>query len=96
MLNWIVLNRTDYSYKKDLTLNNLQMFYAIKPKQATNQSSIPGSSPSDCLPLYPGYLSGMSYPSAEMQSVDSVAPSLFKIILEWKYLLTFHACVKSD
>ena len=38
-------------------------------------SSITGSSPSDCLVLYPGRsLGGGSYPSAENQSVYSTAP----------------------
>ena len=32
MLNWIVWNRTDYSYKKGVGIK-----YAIKPKQPTNQ-----------------------------------------------------------
>ena len=37
-------------------------------------SSITGTSPSDCLVSYPGYLLGRgSYPSAEMQSVYSTA-----------------------
>ena len=39
-------------------------------------SRITGASPSDCLMLYPGYLSGGgSYPSAEMQSMYSTAPA---------------------
>ena len=33
MLNWIVLNRTDYLHKMDLVWNNLQNWYAIKPYQ---------------------------------------------------------------
>ena len=36
-------------------------------------SSITGTSPSDCLVSYPEHL-GESYPSAEMQSVYSTAP----------------------
>ena len=36
MLNWIVWNWTDYLYKMDLALNNLQGWYAIKPKRPTN------------------------------------------------------------
>ena len=38
-------------------------------------SSITGTSPSDCLVLYPGHSLGESYPSAEMQSVYSTAPA---------------------
>ena len=39
-------------------------------------SSITGTSPSDCLVLYPGHLLGVgSYPSAEMQWVYSAAPA---------------------
>ena len=33
-------------------------------------SSIIGTSPSDCLATYPGYLLGESYPSAEVQWAD--------------------------
>ena len=38
MLNWIVWNRTDYLYKIDLTLNNLQglIYHKI---QTTNQAT---------------------------------------------------------
>ena len=38
-------------------------------------SSIPGTSPSDCLISYPGHFLGWSYSSAEEQSVYSTAPS---------------------
>ena len=39
-------------------------------------SSITGTSPSDCLELYPGHLlEGVSYHSSEMQSVYSTAPA---------------------
>ena len=31
MLNWIVLNRTDYLHKKDLALNTLQRLIFHKP-----------------------------------------------------------------
>ena len=37
--------------------------------------SITGTSPSDCLVSYLGYLFGGSYPSAEVQSVYSTAPA---------------------
>ena len=33
MLNWIVLNRTDYLYKMDLALNNLQRLICHKTQQ---------------------------------------------------------------
>ena len=36
MLNWIVWNRTDYLYKMDLALNNLQRLMCHKT-QTTNQ-----------------------------------------------------------
>ena len=36
MLNWIVLNRTDYFHKVDLTFNNLQKLIYHK-NQPTNQ-----------------------------------------------------------
>ena len=39
MLKWIVWNRTVYLYKIDLALNNLQGWYAIKPKQTNEQTS---------------------------------------------------------
>ena len=35
--------------------------------------SITGTSPSDCLVSYPGHSLGVSYPSAEVQSVYSTA-----------------------
>ena len=38
-------------------------------------SSITRASPSDCLVTYPGHMLEESYPSAEMQSVYSVAPA---------------------
>ena len=38
-------------------------------------SSITGVSPLDCLVSYPGHSLGESYPSAEMQSVYSIAPA---------------------
>ena len=38
-------------------------------------SSTAGTSPSDCLVSYPGHLLGVSYPSAEVQSVYSTAPA---------------------
>ena len=39
-------------------------------------SSIPGTSPSDCLVTYPGHSLGMGdYPFAEMQLVYSTAPA---------------------
>ena len=38
-------------------------------------SSIPGTSPSDCLVSYPGHSLGKSYSSAEMQSMYSAAPA---------------------
>ena len=38
-------------------------------------SRITGASPSDCLESYPGYLLRESYLSAEMQSVNSLAPA---------------------
>ena len=39
MLNWIVLNRTDYLHKMDLALNNLQRLICHKTQQnnKTNQ-----------------------------------------------------------
>ena len=37
--------------------------------------NITGTSPSDCLVSYPGYSLGESYPSAQVQSVYSIAPS---------------------
>ena len=42
MLNWIVWNRTDYLYKKNLALNNLQMLICHKnpTNQPTNQVEI--------------------------------------------------------
>ena len=44
-------------------------------------SSTAGTSPSDCLVLYPGHsLGGGSYPSAEVQSVYSTAPA------DWAFL----------
>ena len=36
MLNWIIWNRTDYVYKMDLALNNLQSLICYKT-QPTNQ-----------------------------------------------------------
>ena len=33
MLNWIVLNRTDYLHKMDLALNNLQRLICHKTQQ---------------------------------------------------------------
>ena len=39
----------------------------------TQSPSITGTSPSDCLVLYPGHSLGKSYPSAEMQSVYPTA-----------------------
>ena len=39
MLNWIVWNRTDYLYKMDLALNNLQRLICHKI-QTTNQTNI--------------------------------------------------------
>ena len=45
-------------------------------------SSITRTSPSDCLVTYPGHsLGGGSYPSAEVQSVYSTAPSDWAMIL---------------
>ena len=42
----------------------------------SQSSSITGTSPSDCLVWYPGHLlGGLSYPSAEKQSVYSTAPA---------------------
>ena len=38
-------------------------------------SSITGTTPSDCLILYPGHSLSGSYPSAEMQSVYSTVPA---------------------
>ena len=38
-------------------------------------SSITGNSPSDCLVSYPEHFLGVSYPSAEKQSVYSTAPA---------------------
>ena len=38
MLNWIVWNRTDYLYKMDLALNNLQML--ICHKTQTTQTNL--------------------------------------------------------
>ena len=38
-------------------------------------SSITGTSPSDCLVSYLGHSLGRSYPSAEVQSVYSAAPT---------------------
>ena len=38
-------------------------------------SSITGASPSDCLMSYSGHLLGESYPSADVQSVYSIAPA---------------------
>ena len=50
---------------------------AIKGYSAFPQStSITGTSPSDCLELYPGHsLGGGSYSSAVVQSVYSTAPA---------------------
>ena len=36
MLNWIVLNRTDYLHKMDLALNNLQKLICHKTQQTIN------------------------------------------------------------
>ena len=45
-------------------------------------SNITGTSPSACLVFYPGQtLSGVSYPSAEMQSVYYTAPADWEIFL---------------
>ena len=42
--------------------------------------SIIGTSPSDCLVSYPGHSSGgVSYPSAEVQSVYSTVPAVWAI-----------------
>ena len=38
MLNWIVLNRTDYLHKMDLALNNLQMLICHKTKPNLNKN----------------------------------------------------------
>ena len=43
-------------------------------------SSIVGTSPSDCLVLYPGHSLWGSYPSAEKQSVYSTATANWAII----------------
>ena len=48
-------------------------------------SSITGTSPSDCLVSYPGHsLGGGSYPSAEKQSVYSIALADWAIIIQIK------------
>ena len=39
MLNWIVLNRTDYLHKMDLTLNNLQRLICHKTQQTSKPCS---------------------------------------------------------
>ena len=41
----------------------------------SQSSCITGASPSDCLVSNPGYSLGVSYPSAEMQSIYSTAPA---------------------
>ena len=41
MLNWIVLNRTDYLHEMDLVLNNLQSLICDKTQQ-TNQTERKG------------------------------------------------------
>ena len=46
MLNWIVLNRTDYLHKMDLTLNNLQRLIYHETQQ-TNQPF----KPFDCVKI---------------------------------------------
>ena len=47
MLNWIVWNRIDYSYKNsykmDLALNNLQRLICHKTNQPTNQPLVNSS-----------------------------------------------------
>ena len=50
--------------------------YSTFPKS----SGITGASP-DCLVSYAGHLLGKSYPSAEMQSVYSIAPADWAIIV---------------
>ena len=44
-------------------------------------STIPGTSPLDCLVSYPGHSLVGSYPSAEKQSVYSTAPAGWAIII---------------
>ena len=44
--------------------------------------SITGASPPDCLESYLGHSLGMSFPFAEMQSVDSTAPADWAIPLK--------------
>ena len=39
MLNWIVLNRTDYLHKMDLALNNLQRLICHKTQQAKSNQT---------------------------------------------------------
>ena len=45
-----------------------------------HSSSITGASPSNCFMSYPGHSLGESYPSAEVQSVNSTAPANCVII----------------
>ena len=47
-------------------------------------SSVTGTSPSDCLVLYPGHSLRESYPSAEMQSAYSTAPTDWTMRLKRK------------
>ena len=65
---------------------------AMKGYSAFPQSSsITGTLPSDCFVSYPGYSSGESYPSAEVQSVYSTAPAdwAMDIFIAISFFLSF-------
>ena len=55
-------------------------------------SSFTGSSPSDCLMIYPGHSLGKSYPSAEIQLVYSSAPADWAIMLTSIFLYLNFEC----
>ena len=67
----------------DRTLSGATTLSQIGPYSNCNEevlripqnSSITGASLSDCLVSYPGHSLGVSYPSAEIQSVYSTAPA---------------------
>ena len=58
-------------------------------------SSIAGTSPSDCLVSYPGYSLVGSYPSAEKQSVYSTAPADWAKVFKRKHSLIYGTIMSS-
>ena len=61
--------------------------YSTFPKEVLcipQSSSITGASPSGCLVSYSGHSLGEFYPSAEMQSLYSVAPANWTRLCQWE------------